>query len=440
MSDQERALALLRSNPTREVIEGWSTQDLFAVCDYLDIQSYDTMDKDQVVSAVFAEVSQDFEGFPSREVPGQSSPHAQGNSDEGTVQVSATTPADTVPVQTATQAQSNQTLPVAGRCDLSDLIKLEQAKAKTLEAEARTREAEAESLQLQIQLVQLNGTVNNPSNVRQPSSPISDLKCVLEFLPSFSEEDPDIYFATFESTVEDLSVAEEYWPLLLRRAFTGKALRVYNSLSPQDAKDYQSIKTEILKAYACIPETYRQRFRTLRKKTDQSYLEFARVKREALDRWLRSREVCDFNSMVEVILEEEFLRTISKEVSTFLLDREFTSIEDAAKLAESYSLRHSSNRQAGQPPQANTKFSDAHQNGKRPDKRGFAGSVRGKGNATQMPPNWCQVYTVHLGTHVPFVIRLVTQLTFVTDGSSLMKSHDLLRQSVHNLRLQVSQM
>lgn len=72
----------------------------------------------------------------------------------------------------------------------------------------------------------------------------------------------------------------------------------------RDARGCQAIRTEVLKAYACIPEMYRQRFRILRKKADQSYLLFTRVKGEALDRRLRSKEMTDFNSMIEVILKE----------------------------------------------------------------------------------------------------------------------------------------
>lgn len=82
-------------------------------------------------------------------------------------------------------------------CINADLIQLEQAKTRIQEAEARTREAEVKTLQLQIQLAQVIGTVNNAGSTRRPSSSFSDLKHVLRFLPTFSDEDPDIYFAAF---------------------------------------------------------------------------------------------------------------------------------------------------------------------------------------------------------------------------------------------------
>lgn len=42
---------------------------------------------------------------------------------------------------------------------------------------------------------------------------------------------------------------------------------------------------------------------------------------------------------MEMILVGDFLRTWNRDVSTYLLDMEFTTIEEAAKHAEGYAVR-----------------------------------------------------------------------------------------------------
>lgn len=41
---------------------------------------------------------------------------------------------------------------------------------------------------------------------------------------------------------------EEERTLMLQCVFTGKAQEVYSSLSPEDAADYETVKTAVLKA------------------------------------------------------------------------------------------------------------------------------------------------------------------------------------------------
>jgi len=44
--------------------------------------------------------------------------------------------------------------------------------------------------------------------------------------------------------------------------------------------------------------------------------------------------------MLELILTEEFFRTINKDVSSSLLDREFRMVEEAPKHADGYAFGH----------------------------------------------------------------------------------------------------
>ena len=121
---------------------------------------------------------------------------------------------------------------------------------------------------------------------------------------------------------------------------TGKAQCAFVALSEVHCADYDIVKQEILKAYELIPEAYHQRLRRWRKKPDQSFVEFSRIKRDAFEQWSRSQKVTSFFQLCELILLEEFQTSVSKEVSVFLKERNASKLEEAAILADNYTLLH----------------------------------------------------------------------------------------------------
>ncbi|KAG7165014.1 putative SCAN domain-containing protein-like 7, partial [Homarus americanus] len=195
-----------------------------------------------------------------------------------------------------------------------------EAEVKAKEAEAKAKEADSENLGLCMQLGQ-----SNPSNTDglTPRSSFShfDPARAARLMPTFSEETVE-FFIAFERLATTLEWPIKFWHILLQQAF-----------ADSDANDYLCIKEE-------VPEAHRQRFRGLRKKAEQTHLEFARSKREIFSKWLHSKEVSEFDSLIELLLTEQFWRTINEEVAVYLLDREFSTIEEAAKHADGFVLRH----------------------------------------------------------------------------------------------------
>ena len=70
-------------------------------------------------------------------------------------------------------------------------------------------------------------------------------------------------------------IAEESWTLRLAPQLTGKAQQAYAALSATDATDYRKVKEAILRRYDISEETYRQRFRSERRKAEEAYGELA---------------------------------------------------------------------------------------------------------------------------------------------------------------------
>ena len=338
------AASFLKENPTQERVESLAVSELRVICSLLGEKSTTNLDKPELVNILTRKLfgrpegesetdNNTFLGFPdpsqsaepsglhevqeeqeeelhldmdnSRQLGGQS-PLPPPNMEDGMV--------SPIPDGFADQ---NQTLYMQ--------LQLELAKARTLDR--------------QIQLATLTGS-NNISNTSHSPSKQFDLAGAVKLMPQFSHENVDEFFSSFERLARKMEWPQRYWTVLLQHSLRGKAQRAYSSLPDSDADNYFTVKEEILRAYSLVPEAYRKRFRGLQKKQEQTYLEFASNKREALSRWLKSVSVNNFESLVDLLLVEDFLRSVNKEVSTYLLDKEFSTIEQAARQADNYQLNH----------------------------------------------------------------------------------------------------
>ena len=83
-------------------------------------------------------------------------------------------------------------------------------------------------------------------------------------IPKFCEEELDDFFGAFEEVAGAMGWEKDKWPLLVQSALTGKALSVALALDGGN-KDYETMKTEIFKAYQITPEFYRIKFRNAKK-------------------------------------------------------------------------------------------------------------------------------------------------------------------------------
>ncbi|XP_068237601.1 uncharacterized protein [Palaemon carinicauda] len=149
------------------------------------------------------------------------------------------------------------------------------------------------------------------------------------------------------------------WTVLIQCRLVGKAIRVYNALEEGIARDYQKVKALFLKAYDLVPEAYRLIFRNDNKHPSQSFVEFARVKENQFDDWIKSRQVVSFASLRERLLLEEFKKACSKELRVHLEEVKVVKVSNAAQLADEYVLTHRSGASGnkggisgGPPPQS----------------------------------------------------------------------------------------
>ena len=150
----------------------------------------------------------------------------------------------------------------------------ERESARQIQEREKERQFELEKLKLQ----QLNHPIGQSFDV------IKNFQAV----PSFQEDDVDMFFLHFEKLATNLNWPKDHWTILLQKAFVGKAREIFAQLSVEQSQKYEYVKDVVLHGYQLNPEAYRQKFRNCQGDINQTFVEFARVKEQLFDRWCHS--------------------------------------------------------------------------------------------------------------------------------------------------------
>ena len=203
----------------------------------------------------------------------------------------------------------------------------ERESARQIQEREKERQFELEKLKLQ--------QVNHP--IGQSFDVIKNFQAV----PSFQEDDVDMFFLHFEKLATNLNWPKDHWTILLQKAFVGKAREIFAQLSVEQSQKYEYVKDVVLRGYQLNPEAYRQKFRNCQRDINQTFVEFARVKEQLFDRWCHSKKVnMDFEKLRQLILIEEFKRRIPFHMKTFIDEKQVENLQQAADLADEYFLTH----------------------------------------------------------------------------------------------------
>ena len=118
-----------------------------------------------------------------------------------------------------------------------------------------------EVLQSLVVGIQLQGEVANRRAEREKDAKIAKLT---------EEDDIVAYLTMFERIMTAYEIKKECWAFKLAANLVGRAQQAYAALSSVDAASYEKLKAAILQRYDITEESYRQRFRSVRKKTGES--------------------------------------------------------------------------------------------------------------------------------------------------------------------------
>lgn len=96
------------------------------------------------------------------------------------------------------------------------------------------------------------------------------------------------------------------WPILFQCELVCKVQKVLSSLPLQDSLNYEVPKRLILCANELEPEIHRQKFRTHRKLSGQTFVQFVHEKGVIFNKWDATSEVKDnFALLCQLILLED---------------------------------------------------------------------------------------------------------------------------------------
>ena len=276
----------------------------------------------------------------------------------------------------------------ANRQERERMEKLEKMRLETQREEKERQERERER-QIQIQEREKERQFElEKLKLQQSNHPIGQSFDVIknfQAVPSFQEDDVDMFFLHFAKLATNLNWPKDHWTILLQKAFVGKAREIFAQLSVEQSQKYEYVKDVVLRGYQLNPEAYRQKFRNCQREISQTFVEFARVKEQLFDRWCHSKKVNkDFEKLRQLILIEEFKCRIPFHMKTFIDEKQVENLQQAADLADEYFLTHGNFNQ---------------QRSQSSDKQYTTGATSGS-DASQQPVNSTQ--SIRSNSETPF--------------------------------------
>ena len=144
----------------------------------------------------------------------------------------------------------------------------------------------------------------------------------------------------FENLIVELGWVKEKWKILLRSRLTGRALKAFNELTPDDFETFENVKAKLLKVYALVTEAYRVRFRKITKQPGQTFVELAYQQRELFKRWVEASNATSYDKLRELILVENFKNGVHNDLKNHLDQASVETLSQAAQAADNYALTH----------------------------------------------------------------------------------------------------
>ena len=162
-------------------------------------------------------------------------------------------------------------------------------------------------------------------------------------LPYFNEsqDDMDSYLERFERYATSYKWERKYWGMNLSALLRGKALDVFARLPEERATDFEYLKEALLNAFRLTEEGFREKFRSEKPYSDETWVQFSSRLSHYLVRWIElGKSTNDFDLLVDMLLREQLLCNCSSDLKVFIMERKPKSLPQMAKLADLYTEAH----------------------------------------------------------------------------------------------------
>ena len=223
--------------------------------------------------------------------------------------------------------------------------KLEREERLTLEREklarderAFARDEEKEKREFELRKLEIQAQMTN--NVKGQNDN-SHRKRRVSKLPLFKEKTDEIsaFLARFEFAMKAEGVDEADWPLELASHLEGPALSLFYSVCDEEGARYDNFKMLLLKKYQGTAEDYRKRFRESKPRQGESFDVYGIELKKFFDQWvLLSEAEKSYDGIVDLVLREQFLGSVCKDLAMYLTDKGSLSFDELLASAEVFRL------------------------------------------------------------------------------------------------------
>ena len=155
------------------------------------------------------------------------------------------------------------------------------------------------------------------------------------------------YFESVETQFTILEVPANLKTQLLRPYLNDKARQLLNRLDPARASDYNAIKKMLLHEFKLTPATYLEKFNSIRKQPEETYILYSARLKSLLDYYLVSREVGkDLNKLVSLLVCDRLKSTLPEGCLRHILSLEASSpgawlpLDQLTDAIDSYDANH----------------------------------------------------------------------------------------------------
>ena len=166
-------------------------------------------------------------------------------------------------------------------------------------------------------------------------------------------DDIESFIDMFERVATQQGWSTEVWSTQLAGLLSGDALDAFTSIPLSEANDYSKVRAAILSRYEVNAETYQIRFRDNMRKPNESYKMFLSRLSDQLTRWIKATEM----DLQELVLLEQFLKTLPRDLAVWLKEQKPTCATKAAEMADDYEVARKSESRPSQLQSAPTSYS-----------------------------------------------------------------------------------
>ena len=195
---------------------------------------------------------------------------------------------------------------------------------------------------------------------------LSALKGVIHDPPERAEEWP-FFFHHAERMFRLFEVPEQYQGKIILNSLRGYAKGLNTMLSDEDIDNYEMIKKFVLKEQRITPIQYKRNFDLCNKSPRETYSQYASRVETALELYLKSREVKDFDQLKELIVADKIKDTLPTHVRSHVVLREsedWLPVSDLVGTIDNFLASVSKNPNGSPHQNYNNRFNDYHQDAK----------------------------------------------------------------------------